>query len=253
MRGRTEAKIVAKPRKKQRAAAWPYLRRFYPAFRMGRGTIDRRLAVTGQGTISCIAGCFLLAIHGGRLRLCAVARMGAQIRRRRLSPPISSRASTSSTIKAPALRQRRERFAAFVIGLTDVRRVALFLLGRYAATAAPADIEAYVAAYQDYVLAVYQSYFAQYAGQSLHVIESRERAANDYVVRTMITGNNADADGNRFPRAHRWRQARAGGYGCCRNMAGAGAARSIHRGAGPEQRRYQALTAHLSQAKSLYR
>jgi phospholipid transport system substrate-binding protein len=87
--------------------------------------------------------------------------------------------------------QRRERFAAFVIALTDVRRVAVFLLGRYASTATPADIEAYVAAYQDYILAVYQSYFSQYAGQSLRVIESRERAADDYVVRTMITGSNA--------------------------------------------------------------
>lgn len=92
---------------------------------------------------------------------------------------------------AASLPQRRERFAAFVIGLTDVRRVALFLLGRYAAAASPADMEAYVATYQDYVLAVYQSYFAQYAGQSLRVIESRERAANDYVVRTMITGDKA--------------------------------------------------------------
>lgn len=92
---------------------------------------------------------------------------------------------------AATLPQRRERFAAFVIGLTDVRRVALFLLGRYAATASPADIEAYVAAYRDYVLTVYQSYFAQYAGQSLRVIESRERAPDDYVVRTMITGSNA--------------------------------------------------------------
>jgi phospholipid transport system substrate-binding protein len=90
---------------------------------------------------------------------------------------------------AATLPQRRERFANFVIGLTDVRRVATFLLGRYAATASATDIEAYVAAYQDYVLAVYQSYFAQYAGQSLRVIESRERAANDYVVRTMITGD----------------------------------------------------------------
>lgn len=89
--------------------------------------------------------------------------------------------------------QRRERFAAFVIGLTDVRRVALFLLGRYAGTAAPADIDAYVAAYQDYVLAVYQSYFALYAGQSLRVIDSRERAPSDYIVRTNIVGNNAPA------------------------------------------------------------
>ena len=58
-----------------------------------------------------------------------------------------------------------------------MRRVALFLLGRYASTATPADLDAYVAAYQDYILAVYQSYFSQYAGQSLRVSQSRERAA----------------------------------------------------------------------------
>jgi phospholipid transport system substrate-binding protein len=87
--------------------------------------------------------------------------------------------------------QRKARFAAFVVGLTDVKRVAVFLLGRYANTAAAADMDAYVAAYQDYVLAVYQSYFAQYAGQSLRVIDSRMRAPDDYVVRTNMTGNSA--------------------------------------------------------------
>ena len=84
--------------------------------------------------------------------------------------------------------QRRERFASFVLGLTDVKRVALFLLGRYAAGAAPADLDAYVAAYQDYVLATYQSYFGRYAGQSLRVLDSRERAPNDFVVRTTVVG-----------------------------------------------------------------
>lgn len=86
---------------------------------------------------------------------------------------------------------RKARFADFLIGLTDVKRVALFLLGRYAATATPADIDAYVAAYQEYVQAVYQSYFALYNGQSLRVIDSRERAPNDFVVRTNVTSGNA--------------------------------------------------------------
>ena len=84
--------------------------------------------------------------------------------------------------------QRRERFAAFLLGLTDVKRVALFLLGRYAANVSQSDLDAYVAAYQDYVLAVYQSYFARYAGQSLHVMSSRERAPGDFVVTTNLVG-----------------------------------------------------------------
>jgi phospholipid transport system substrate-binding protein len=87
--------------------------------------------------------------------------------------------------------QRKARFAAFLLGLTDVKRVALFLLGKYAATTSPADTDAYLAAYQDYVLAVYQSYFARYAGQSLKVVSSRERAPQDFVVTTQMTGANA--------------------------------------------------------------
>jgi phospholipid transport system substrate-binding protein len=83
---------------------------------------------------------------------------------------------------------RRRRFAAFLLGLTDMRRVAIFLLGQYAAQAAPADLDAYVAVYQDYILSMYQSYFARYAGQSLHVRASRERAPGDYVVNTDMVG-----------------------------------------------------------------
>ena len=90
--------------------------------------------------------------------------------------------------KAAGVAQRKERFAAFLLGLTDVKRVAIFLLGKYAASATPADTEAYYAAYQDYILAVYQSYFAQYAGQTLKVLDSRERAPQDFVVRTSMVG-----------------------------------------------------------------
>lgn len=83
---------------------------------------------------------------------------------------------------------RRTKFASFLEGLTDIRRVALFLIGPVATTAAPADVDAYVTAYRDYILAVYQSYFAQYAGQSLKVLSSRQRAAGDYIVDTQLVG-----------------------------------------------------------------
>lgn len=90
--------------------------------------------------------------------------------------------------KTASAAQRKERFAAFLLGLTDVKRVAIFLLGKYAAAASPADLDAYYAAYQDYILVVYQSYFAQYAGQTLKVLDSRERAPQDFVVRTSMVG-----------------------------------------------------------------
>jgi phospholipid transport system substrate-binding protein len=84
--------------------------------------------------------------------------------------------------------ERSHRFASFLLGLTDLRRVALFLLGRYAASTSPADLDAYVAVYQDYILSVYQSYFARYAGQTLRVRASRERAPGDFIVNTDLAG-----------------------------------------------------------------
>jgi phospholipid transport system substrate-binding protein len=90
-----------------------------------------------------------------------------------------------------AMAERQQRFATFLLGLTDVRRVALFLLGAYADKAAPADLDDYVAAYREYLMSVYQSYFALYAGQSLRVVSSREHAPGDFVVSTQMTGGKA--------------------------------------------------------------
>jgi phospholipid transport system substrate-binding protein len=85
--------------------------------------------------------------------------------------------------------ERRDRFASFLLALTDVKRTALFMLGRYAADAPQADLDGYTAAYQDYVTTMYQSYFSLYSGQSLHVTSSRERAPGDFVVATNMTGS----------------------------------------------------------------
>ena len=84
--------------------------------------------------------------------------------------------------------ERRQRFASFLLGLTDVRRVALFLLGPYAAKTNAADLDDYLAAYRDYIMSVYQSYFALYEGQSLKVVSSRMRAPGDFIVSTQMVG-----------------------------------------------------------------
>jgi phospholipid transport system substrate-binding protein len=87
---------------------------------------------------------------------------------------------------------RRARFAEFLLGLTDIRRVALFLLGQYAATAGAGQVDAFVDAFRAYSLAVYQSYFAQYAGQTLRVTGSRQRAPGDDIVSTTLSGAGSD-------------------------------------------------------------
>lgn len=90
--------------------------------------------------------------------------------------------------KNASVTERRDRFASFLLGLTDARRVALFLLGRYANGQSQGDLDAYVAAYQDYALSIYQAYFQLYAGQTLRVVSSRERAPGDYIVTTNMVG-----------------------------------------------------------------
>ncbi|HEY0266255.1 MAG TPA: ABC transporter substrate-binding protein, partial [Rhizomicrobium sp.] len=82
--------------------------------------------------------------------------------------------------------QRRDQFEGFLLGLVDVKRIALFTLGQYRRTAPPADIDAFVAAFKNYAVAAYQSYFARYSGQTLKVIGSTERSPTDFVVATQL-------------------------------------------------------------------
>jgi phospholipid transport system substrate-binding protein len=86
--------------------------------------------------------------------------------------------------------QRRAQFEHLLLGLTDMHRIAVFTLGQYRRTASPADVEAFAAAFQNYAVAVYQSYFARYAGQTLKVTGSQERAPGDYIVSSQLIDPN---------------------------------------------------------------
>ncbi len=82
--------------------------------------------------------------------------------------------------------QRAGKFETFLLGVTDLKRVSTFVLGPYAATAAPADRDAFAAAFQRYAVAVYQSYLGRYAGQTLQVTGSRAYAPGDDIVSTTL-------------------------------------------------------------------
>ena len=86
--------------------------------------------------------------------------------------------------------QRRVQFEGFLLGLTDMKRIADFTLGQYRRTASPVDLAAFDAAFQNYAIAVYQSYFARYAGQTLKVTNSQSRAPDDFIVATQLTDPN---------------------------------------------------------------
>ncbi|HEX4118634.1 MAG TPA: ABC transporter substrate-binding protein [Rhizomicrobium sp.] len=88
--------------------------------------------------------------------------------------------------KQLAAEQRRTQFETFLLGLTDMKRIADFTLGQYRRTANPAELVAFEGAFQNYATAVYQSYFAKYAGQTLKVTGSQARTPDDFIVATQL-------------------------------------------------------------------
>ena len=92
--------------------------------------------------------------------------------------------------KGLATDQRRSQFENFLLGLTDMKRIADFTLGQYRRSASPADVTAFEAAFQNYAVAVYQSYFSKYAGQTLKVTGSQARTPDDFIVATQLIDPN---------------------------------------------------------------
>ena len=86
--------------------------------------------------------------------------------------------------------QRRIQFEGFLLSLTDMKRIADFTLGQYRRSASPADLTAFEGAFQNYATAVYQSYFAKYAGQTLKVTGSQARTPDDFIVATQLIDPN---------------------------------------------------------------
>ena len=82
--------------------------------------------------------------------------------------------------------QRRTQFRDFMLSLTDARRIGMFTLGQYANSASKEDIEAFIDAFSEYAVAVYESRLSTYKGQTLKVTGSVQRAADDVVVNTDV-------------------------------------------------------------------
>jgi phospholipid transport system substrate-binding protein len=91
--------------------------------------------------------------------------------------------------------QRRSQFRDFLTSLTDIRRIALFTLGAERRTAAPGDVEAFVNAFRNYAVAVYESRLTQYSGQYLRVTGSTERAPGDDIVSTVLVDPSGKSSG----------------------------------------------------------
>ncbi|MDE2071946.1 MAG: ABC transporter substrate-binding protein [Alphaproteobacteria bacterium] len=90
--------------------------------------------------------------------------------------------------------ERRTQFRDFLLTLTDARRTALFTLGAARRTASPADLDAFVNAFRDYAISVYQARLSTYSGQTLKVTGSTERAPGDFVVTSVLVDPNNSSD-----------------------------------------------------------
>jgi len=83
--------------------------------------------------------------------------------------------------------EKRSQFANFLLDLTDMNRIARYTLGQYRRGVPDSEIAAFSNAFQSYALAVYQSYFARYGGQTLRVIGSEPGSdSTNEVVRTQL-------------------------------------------------------------------
>ncbi|HEY3639398.1 MAG TPA: ABC transporter substrate-binding protein [Rhizomicrobium sp.] len=82
--------------------------------------------------------------------------------------------------------ERRAQFRDFLTALTDLHRIAVFTLGAARRTAPPPQVEAFVNAFRNYAVAVYESRLKAYAGQYLKVTGGSQHGPDDYIVRTVL-------------------------------------------------------------------
>lgn len=82
--------------------------------------------------------------------------------------------------------ERREQFRQFLTSLIDTRTMALFTLGPARRSATPEQINDYVDAFRNYIVAVYESKLESRADQYLKVTGASEQSPDEYVVRTVL-------------------------------------------------------------------
>ena len=83
---------------------------------------------------------------------------------------------------------REAEFRALLLSIVDTKRIALFTLGPYARGQSQPELDAFIAAFADYLVAVYKRGLDVYRGKILEVTGSTERAPGDVIVDTVVDG-----------------------------------------------------------------
>jgi phospholipid transport system substrate-binding protein len=88
---------------------------------------------------------------------------------------------------------RRGQFETLLLSITDLNRTATFTLGDYKSKANATDVSAFTSEFQRYAVAVYQSYFSRYSGQTLKITGADEHASGDVLVSTLLVSPHGEA------------------------------------------------------------
>jgi phospholipid transport system substrate-binding protein len=86
---------------------------------------------------------------------------------------------------------RQAEFRALLLSIVDTKRIALFTLGPYMRGQSQPELDAFIAAFTDYLVAVYKRGLDVYRGRILEVIGSTERAPGDVIVNAVVDGQQA--------------------------------------------------------------
>lgn len=81
---------------------------------------------------------------------------------------------------------QRAQVRALLSALLDTKKIGLFALGKARAGASPADLDAYVAAFNDFMIESYVTRLDGYGGQSLKVTGVIDHAPGDFVVTSVL-------------------------------------------------------------------
>lgn len=99
-----------------------------------------------------------------------------------------------ASLNAPELTpaERRTQFQNYMDKFTNIDVVAKFVIGDYAKKFSEQEMEAYLASFRAYALAVYEDYFNEFGGQTITVLGSNDRSARESVVATEILRDDGD-------------------------------------------------------------
>ena len=85
--------------------------------------------------------------------------------------------------KSLADKERHAEFHAFMLSISDMRRIGMFALGQYANRLSQAETYTYISTFTDYAIPLYEEWLSKYNDRILKITGTVQRAPDDFVVR----------------------------------------------------------------------